>query len=47
MTIAKKIFDEYRIWLISLLAFVIVPFIKPAFISANNIEGILISMVTY
>lgn len=47
MTIAKKIFDEYRIWLISLLAFIIVPFIKPAFISANNIEGILMSMVTY
>lgn len=47
MVLIKKIFHEYRIWLISALAFILVPLFKPAFISINNIEGILTSMVTY
>ena len=47
MTIAKKAFKNYRIWMISILAFLIVPLIKPSFISMNNIEGILASMITY
>lgn len=47
MTIAKKVLNDYRIWLVSVLAFLIVPLIKPAFLSMNNIEGILASMITY
>ena len=47
MTIVKKVVNEYRIWLVSILAFLIVPIMKPAFLSMNNIEGILASMITY
>lgn len=47
MTIVKKVLNEYRIWLVSVLAFLIVPIMKPAFLSMNNIEGILASMITY
>lgn len=47
MTIVKKVMNEYRIWLVSILAFLIVPIMKPAFLSMNNIEGILASMITY
>lgn len=47
MTTAKKIFRNYRIWLISIIAFLVVPFIKPEFMSFNNVEGILASMITY
>lgn len=47
MLLAKKIVNRYRIWLICIIAFIIVPLFKPAFVSVNNIEGILISMVTY
>ena len=47
MTIVKKVLNDYRIWLVSVLAFLIVPLIKPAFLSMNNIEGILASMITY
>ena len=43
----KNIIGQYRIWLISILAFFIVPFIKPAFLSSSNLEGIMMSMVTY
>lgn len=47
MTIAKKVFQDCRIWLLSILAFLLMPFIKPAFLTMNNIEGILSSMITY
>lgn len=47
MRITKKIFKDYRIWLVSVLAFLIIPLIKPEFLSVNNIEGILASMITY
>lgn len=47
MTITKKIFKDYRIWMVSVLAFLIIPVIKPEFLSVNNIEGILASMITY
>lgn len=47
MAIVKKVMNEYRIWLVSILAFLIVPIMKPAFLSMNNIEGILASMITY
>ena len=47
MLLAKKLINRYRIWLICIIAFIIVPLFKPAFISMNNIEGILTSMVTY
>ncbi|MDO4322501.1 MAG: ABC transporter permease [Lachnospiraceae bacterium] len=47
MVLAKKLMNQYRIWIICIVAFLIVPLFKPAFLTVNNIEGILTSMVTY
>lgn len=47
MQLAKNWMKRYKIWIICLLVFLLMPFVKPAFISANNIESIFSSMMAY
>lgn len=47
MTAIKRYIGELKIWLICLFTVAVMAMIRPAFISQNNIEGILSSMMAY
>lgn len=43
----KDLFFKYKVWVICALACIIIPVFKPIFLSANNINGMLVSMIPY
>ncbi|MCC8026269.1 MAG: ABC transporter permease [Clostridium sp.] len=47
MNLFKTMLSRHRIWLLCILTFAVMPFVKPAFLSANNMQGIMTGMVPY